>query len=274
MIALIDADIVVYQAAARAEQVDDFDDDRIYITGSKSQTRDGIASMIHDLCAALGADRSVLAFTCTEGNFRKEVYPKYKSNRKGHRKPVTYAYGREWAIENYESMSRPTLEADDILAILATGDVKGMRGKKVVCSIDKDMRTFPCSLYNWMRPEDGIVTFDEVDADYEFFAQILTGDSTDGYPGCPGIGPVKAERIVDAHYDYWNSPDAPPGHSLDRVAVWQSVVDAYEKKGLTEYDAITQARCARILRACDYNFEDRQPILWTPPRRETSDDEA
>lgn len=252
MIALIDADIVVYTAAARAEQVDDFNDDRIYITGSKSETRDGIATLIHDVCQAVGADRSILAFTCTEGNFRKSVYPAYKSTRKSKRKPVTYEYGREWAMAEYESMTRPTLEADDILGILATGDVKGIRGPRVVCSIDKDMQTFPCSLYNWMKPEDGVVVVPQSTADFNFYKQILTGDSVDGYPGCPGIGPVKADRLLNQCDEMW----------------WISIVKAYESKGLTESDALTQARCARILRASDYDFANRLPILWTPPKGE------
>jgi DNA polymerase-1 len=263
-IALIDADIVVYQSASRAEKIDDFDDDLIHITGSKRETRDGIAEMIHDLQVAVGADRVLLAFTCSSGNFRKEVYHQYKSNRKGHRKPITYQYGREWAIENYDSMVRPGLEADDILGIVATGEVKGLVGDKVVCSIDKDMRTFPCRLYNWMKPEDGIDVISETEADFNFYQQILTGDSVDGYPGCPGIGPVRAKRLLEQH---WILPPAKTGvdeYFCEREA-WGCVLKAYEHKGLVPYDAITQARCARILRACDYDFKERRPILWVPP---------
>jgi len=60
---------------------------------------------------------------------------------------------------------------------------------------------------------------------------------------------VRAERILDA-----------VGPSLDEM--WQAVVAAYEKQGLDESAALTQARLARILRPCDYASES--VTLWTP----------
>jgi DNA polymerase-1 len=199
----------------------------------------------------------LLAFTDADANFRKDVYPAYKSNRKGHRKPVTYQYGREYAKKMYDSMTRPELEADDILGILATGNVAQFIGPKVVCSIDKDMRSFPCKLYNWMKPNDGIVEISEEEADLNFYTQILTGDSVDGYPGCPGIGPVKAAKILK---------------DAERDTVWGMIREAYAKKKLTEEDALDQARCARILRAEDYDFTKKKPILWTPTTGEEDAD--
>jgi DNA polymerase-1 len=263
MIALIDADIVVYQSAAKAETTTDWGDDGIAITGSKSETIEAIDVLIADLMEVTSADRAVLVFS-DGANFRKEVYPPYKMNRAGKRKPVTYQFGREYAEEKYECISRPNLEADDVLGILATTVAKGYAGPKVVCSIDKDMRSFPCSLYNWRKPEDGVLEIAEVDADYAFFMQILMGDSTDGYPGCPGIGPVKADRMLA------ECVVIPPANTgvdsyFNKSLAWEIVVAAYEKKGISEEDALAQARCARILRADDYDFGKREPILWTPP---------
>ena len=80
-----------------------------------------------------------------------------------------------------------------------------------------------------------------------FYTQVLTGDSTDNYPGCPGIGPKKAADI------------------LNKELSWTSVVNAYLKAGLTEEDALLQARMARILQASDWNSKQQEPILWTPP---------
>jgi len=47
--------------------------------------------------------------------------------------------------------------------------------------------------------------------------------------------------------------------------MWSAVVDAYESKGLTEEDAVMQARMARILRAEDWDFGKKAPRLWCPP---------
>jgi DNA polymerase-1 len=45
---------------------------------------------------------------------------------------------------------------------------------------------------------------------------------------------------------------------------WPIVLEAFLKAGLTEQDALTQARLARILRFSDWDNETKQPILWSP----------
>ena len=45
---------------------------------------------------------------------------------------------------------------------------------------------------------------------------------------------------------------------------WDSVVKAFESKGLTSDEALLNARLAKILTADDYDFKENRPILWTP----------
>lgn len=45
---------------------------------------------------------------------------------------------------------------------------------------------------------------------------------------------------------------------------FEQVVKIFESKGLTEEDALRQARVARILRASDYNKKKKEVILWNP----------
>ena len=86
-------------------------------------------------------------------------------------------------------------------------------------------------------------------ADRYFYSQVLTGDTADNYKGCPKVGPVKAEKILDkAEGDYW-----------------PAVVEAFEKAGLGVDDALVQARCARILRTEDLTPNESEPPLWNPP---------
>ena len=80
--------------------------------------------------------------------------------------------------------------------------------------------------------------------------QTLVGDMTDGFAGCPSIGGVKASRILA------NKKDLPE--------MWEAVVKEYEKQGLDENYALTQARLARILRASDWDSKKKKPILWRP----------
>jgi DNA polymerase-1 len=107
------------------------------------------------------------------------------------------------------------------------------------------MKQIPGKLVRW--PNTDIVEVTEEEADYFHMVQTLTGDATDGYSGCPGVGPVRAEKLIKNMTDPWTE-----------------VVKAYEKAGLSEQDALVQARVARILRASDYDFRRKEVKLWTP----------
>jgi DNA polymerase-1 len=156
-------------------------------------------------------------------------------------------------IEEYKAVLREPFEADDLMGI------RGSDGNDtIIVSEDKDLKTIPCRYFNPAHPEDGIITISESAADLMFLTQVLTGDVVDNYKGCPKIGPVKAQQILTKAT--LNISD-----SYQRViAMWQAIVTTYEKAGLTEDDAIIQARCARILRYEDIDNEG-EIILWTPP---------
>jgi hypothetical protein len=84
------------------------------------------------------------------------------------------------------------LEADDLLGIAGTDLARW--GQSVIVSIDKDLETVPAFVFNPSkdrRPRQVSMA----QADYRWMTQTLTGDSCDGYPGCPKIGPVKATKI-------------------------------------------------------------------------------
>ena len=81
--------------------------------------------------------------------------------------------------------------------------------------------------------------------------QTLVGDSTDGYKGCPGVGKVKAGRMLTG---------------LKQVEMWEAVVEAYKRKNKTEEDALQQARVARICRATDYDYKEKKVKLWCPKK--------
>jgi len=45
---------------------------------------------------------------------------------------------------------------------------------------------------------------------------------------------------------------------------WETVVSCYEAAGLTEEDALLNARMARILTADLWNASTQRPVLWRP----------
>ena len=82
---------------------------------------------------------------------------------------------------------------------------------------------------------------------YKRQVQTLAGDQTDGYGGVPGIGVKRAEALFK-----------------DKGYSWKTVVKAFKDRDLSEEDALVNARLARILTVDDYDFEKKEPILWSP----------
>lgn len=244
MIALIDADTIVYKFAFGDRMAIDWGD---LFTSKEVDLPGAIRRMdtsLDKLQERLFADELILALSCPNDNWRKALYSPYKGNRKAE-KPELWAPLRDHLEGNYRTYIRPSLEGDDILGILATHPYL-VTGAKVVVSIDKDMRTIPGVHFNPDRDHHFEVTLEQ--ADYEHLFQTLTGDRVDGYPGCPGIGPARAKKLL----------------AVTAGEQWEAIVEAYESKGLTEQDALTQARVARILRSCDYDFKRKEIKLWTP----------
>ncbi len=242
MILLIDADITAYSSTTRAEEEIQWDADTWTIHTDLSRAKEHFQYLLKSYQEATGEKEFKLCFSGKD-NFRKVLNPTYKSNRKG-RKPVGYSALKEWAIQEYPSMCKDTLEADDCMGILATK----FKGKTIIVSMDKDLLTIPGKMYR--TSPDGSGEWhdtDDKEADYRFLLQSMTGDSTDGYSGIPGVGPKKAEELLRKH-----------------GAVWKTVEDAYLKAGLTKEDALLNARMARILRQEDWDFENEQVKLWKP----------
>jgi DNA polymerase-1 len=118
------------------------------------------------------------------------------------------------------------------------------------------MKTIPATIWDGQD----LVTYTEAEADYWHLYQTLTGDATDGYKGCPGMGPKKAASLLDKALSTADGTALKPC-----VGVWwPAVAQAYAKQGLTEEHALTQARLARILRWTDWDANKKEPKLWAP----------
>ena len=240
MLLLLDTDIFAYQATTSAETEVDLGGDIWSLTMDMQQAKDTFEATIDGIKARLETNDVLCCMSDHAGNFRKQVWPDYKSNRRKSRKPVGYVAFCDWVRETYSTATRPQLEADDVMGIIASKP--GNEGKVTIVSDDKDMKTIPGRLYRPMSDE--LLEISDADADRYFLTQVLTGDTADGYKGVPGIGPKKAEAIL-----------GPRPH-------WGAVEKAYIDAGLTKDDALQQARLARILRWSDWH--EGEPKLWTP----------
>ena len=165
---LIDADLYLYRACAAAEQETDWGDDVWSLWADLKVAKDIFRNNILDFCAKFETDQVLLTISDKE-NFRKDIYPEYKSNRKKTRKPVGYKALVQWARDNYDNITVPKLEADDVLGII--GSTPG--SNTIIISDDKDMMSIPCRLY---RPQsEERMTIDQDEADKNWLMQALTG---------------------------------------------------------------------------------------------------
>ncbi|MDE7065083.1 MAG: hypothetical protein K2O70_06370 [Desulfovibrionaceae bacterium] len=253
---LVDADVLVYQAAAAAQKIISFEEDTFLPVASLTDALATFNLKLHALLRTLDATDYRLCFSDDDANlFRRKLFPAYKRNREGKPRPVILKPLRDHLLRELSPSRvcrKPALEADDCMGILATRPSFMPGRRKIIVSIDKDMRGIPGLFHDMGHPEQDVQTITTEQADLWFMTQTLTGDPVDGYPGCPGVGPATAAKLFR---------DAPP--TID--ALWPVVLAACAKAGLGPEYALTQARLARILRAEDYDFKKGTVKLWTPP---------
>lgn len=243
---LIDADILIHRTAIRCEHEICWDsDEEIWsLHADLKEAKGQLEQEIQGLEELLGSVRTILALSSRK-TFRHAIYPPYKAARKKGRKPVVFRQLRAWAKTRWESVEWLSLEADDVLGVLAKSH--SIPSPKIVVSDDKDLETIPCQLFKPSKPELGVQKITYKSARRRHLEMTLTGDSTDGYPGLPGCGPKTALKLLDE-------------------GTWEEVVKAFEAKGLNETEALLQARMAKILTPSLYDIETQEVTLWNPKK--------
>jgi DNA polymerase-1 len=262
---LVDADIVAFTTAARNETRIQWDADTLTSQVNETEAINDARQYLHGLKEDLHADRLIVCLSCpSRVYFRTDFYPEYKAHRTSGYKPMALDAVKKFLRESdeFESKWKPSLEADDCLGILATHPDL-IPGEKVVVTCDKDLKQIAGLHFNPRKPDEGVYEIKPARADDFFYTQALTGDPTDGFPGCPRIGPVKAAKILAAARTDW-ALKVLPSYFTEEDYVWRAIVAAYEKAGKDVDYALTMARVARILRHTDYDFDNKKPILWSP----------
>lgn len=277
---LIDADILAYRASSATQKTYHWDGPE----GPASVATDFEAAKAYaeaeldHLIDRLKPDNLTICLSDDINSFRKErVDPTYKAVRGSTERPVHLYDMKDWMRSEYDVEERPYLEADDVMGIIATDPTR--TDERIVVSADKDLMTVPCRLYRPQlqagKPRPLVLDVSPAEAARFHMWQTLVGDSTDGYPGCPGVGPKAAELVLDGRLWLPSEREITRGprkgevvqhwvfNDNDPSPVWHRVVAAYAKAGLSEKDALRQARLARILQYQD--FDGQRALLWNPP---------
>jgi DNA polymerase-1 len=160
----------------------------------------------------------LIVFSDPNGNFRYELEPNYKGNRKGSERSELYYRLRKWATKKF--FYGKNLEADDVVSYY-------VRDKNYLgVTFDKDMLHGVAGI--WYNPHEKhlcMVKTTHEEAERFCLMQTLAGDPVDNIKGLPRVGLPTAKKLLDEHG--WD---------------WNGVVSAYESKGLTKKDAVLARR--------------------------------
>lgn len=127
-----------------------------------------------------------------DSNFRYSLSTllPYKGNRDGTLKPGYFLEFRDFLLNNHPSHKVAHLEADDLLAHHGY-----LNDNAIICSTDKDLRTVESINYNISTQL--LQRIDRPTSLYNFYYQLLIGDSTDNIPSPYNLGKVTATRILE-----------------------------------------------------------------------------
>lgn len=189
-IALIDADSLLYFEMGK---------------DTLEEAIEGLNNRIQEILIKTDCDR-YLGFLTRGKCFRYAIAKSkpYKHNRKyGSKPPIYYALDAYIQQDPWNFVSYSGLEADDLVGMAR----HVLEDDCIICSPDKDvLQQLPGKHYNYQKAEFH-ETRDDQARDF-LWKQVLMGDSTDGIPGIPGLGPKTADAIID------NKPDILSHHQV------------------------------------------------------------
>lgn len=275
---LMDGDTLAYIAASACQQTIEFEDGWVEPFANTAQGEAVVDNLILGLMRDLEAHGMQVYLSDPEANWRKEILPSYKSNRKPLVRPLLLSRMKDYLRTKYGATHWAACEADDVLGILATSPEELFPGEAVVVGKDKDFLTIPGKHHQIKVDAPGAIReINNEQADFAHYVQAFAGDRIDGYFGCPGIGPERARKIladpVILHPEHgvvtrgdrkgqatikW-MPEPAPGN------YWGCIVSHYEKAGEGVEQALLTARVAHILRFEDYDRSTGAVRLWVPP---------
>ena len=190
----------------------------------KSKYKDGYINMIESLKRSYKANKVIIACDKSASAYRKEIFPDYKKNREILRESQTEkerlefeAFFQEFlrAIDelkshgDYPILQFSGVEADDIAAYI-TNKYKKTHHIWLISS-DKDWDLLVddnVSRFSYVTRKE--ITKDNWHEHYNYSMdkhisiKCLIGDSGDNIPGVEGIGPKRAQTLVETYGDTYD----------------------------------------------------------------------
>ncbi len=205
MILLVDADSLIFASCYRKREKQD--DEKYYtnIEDARNKFDQQFMKIVNDLEEIYTVDE-VRVFSGSKGNFRKQLTRSYKANRKKQELPPLLTEMHQFVKDHYDSIYCYGLETDDLVARYwkQLSDEIG-RDNVMIVSIDKDYKQFPALIYNYHYAHRSVLNISEDEALYNFYEQMIIGDTADNVNYFKGKGKRFAEKYLDdcvTHYQY------------------------------------------------------------------------
>lgn len=176
---LVDGDILTFRAAFSAEDIEE-------PFAACARASSMLDEMVRDTEAT-----SYEVWLSGEGNFRYNIYPEYKANRKGGRRPRWEHEVKDYLVRAHEALKSSGCEADDMLGVRQYD----LEFNSCIATIDKDLNMIPGNHYNFVQKRAYVTTDEE--ATQFFLSQLITGDPTDNIKGIVGSGKAVVLRLEE-----------------------------------------------------------------------------
>ena len=200
MILLIDADSLVFASCCRTKNTPDELTYYTKIEDSINKFDEQFQKIVNDLEQEYDIEK-VISFNGCKGNFRKKITTNYKANRKNQPLPPLLHDMHQYVKDTYESKYGYGIETDDMVArYWYTLSNEFGRDNVMIVSIDKDYKQFACLMYNYHYKHRVVLDISEDEALYNFYEQMIMGDTADNVNYFRGKGKKFAENYYKDCY--------------------------------------------------------------------------
>jgi len=241
-------------------------------SGTRNFAEDYIRT-IESLKKSYKAQWVIIAADQGSSSYRKNIYPFYKQNRKDKYDQQTdeerlefelffedFTQTLELLAERYPVLRFQGVEADDIAAYVVSKKRQLKVNEIWLISSDKDWDLLvkpEVSRFSYVTRKE--VTWENWNDYYSFEPEqyisikCLMGDSGDNIPGVPGVGPKRAQQLVEEYGTAWDIINSIPIQG--RYKYIQAINDCkeqlelnYQLMDLVTYcrDAINPENCSEI----------------------------
>lgn len=194
MILLVDADSLIFASCYRKRETPDSEKFYTDISDSRNKFDEQFMKIVNHLEERYTIDK-VLTFSGSKGNFRKLITKKYKANRKKQELPPLLHPMHNYVKQQYDSIFGFGVETDDMVARYWHKLTEQFgRNEVMIVSIDKDYKQFPALIYNYHYKHKEILDISEDEALYNFYEQMIMGDTADNVNYFKGKGKRFAEK--------------------------------------------------------------------------------